>query len=212
MVTLGEAGFANIDLELVVAHNRIVGDQSFLKSEGSGIPAQLVKDGFLSRDVVDRLSIGWHKALQRPDHSFVRQLYVAVGEKSAAEKWSDDLGHEPHQAKGRADLGTVVTLTEPSDNPVLVQCYLRDRIAELLAIPSNDVPMDRPLIDLGMDSISAVDLVDLVAGKFSHTLAPSDILEAQSIDALAAKLQAELATSASIQAKASKTEWIEGEL
>lgn len=78
---LKKGGFSKVDFEVISAHSEILGDEVFLKSEGIGIPSQLVHTGFLSSKVLAKISIEWRKMLKSEDHLITRQLYIAVGEK-----------------------------------------------------------------------------------------------------------------------------------
>lgn len=75
------AGLSLATVTVELAHNGLIGDQPFLKSEGSGIPAQLVASGYLDNAVLEPLTRNWLKMLQTPGHSISRQLWIAVGEK-----------------------------------------------------------------------------------------------------------------------------------
>lgn len=74
-------GFANIDFEVISAHSGVLGDEMFFKSEGVGIPSKLVQEGFLSSKVMGQIAINWRAAIKNENHSIIRQLYMAVGEK-----------------------------------------------------------------------------------------------------------------------------------
>lgn len=78
---LRRCGFAKVDLEVVCAHSSVTGDDMFLKSEGVGIPAQLVKGGYLPAKILDQLAVNWHRVLRHEHHSIYRQLFVSGGEK-----------------------------------------------------------------------------------------------------------------------------------
>ena len=78
---LSQGGFSNICFEVLNAHSSIVGVENFFESEGIGIPIKLVKDGFLSSKVLGRVSVGWTNMLKEKNHSIIRQLYMAIGEK-----------------------------------------------------------------------------------------------------------------------------------
>jgi ubiquinone/menaquinone biosynthesis C-methylase UbiE len=82
---LATAGYAVIAQEIEVAHNAITGDEAFFKAEGVGIPAQLVKDGFLEQTVFESMIQSWKEMLAHPDHCITRQLCVAIGEAQTAE-------------------------------------------------------------------------------------------------------------------------------
>lgn len=187
-----EGGFVNVGMEIVCAHNRLIGDEVFLRSEGSGIPARLVKDGYLSRVAMDRLARKWYAALQRRHHVLYRQLFLASGEKPATGPAA--AAPEP-PGRGPGDLS-------PTDRGILqaesreARCanlvaYLQTLVTGLLRI-GQTAPVDRPLIDLGMDSIGSVELANSVASDLGITLSPVDILEAQSILDMAARLNIEI--------------------
>ncbi|WP_437600758.1 methyltransferase domain-containing protein [Sorangium sp. So ce590] len=80
-IVLKEAGYRNVDLDVVVAHNTLMGDKAFLESEGMSIPLKLVKEGFLSSNDLAELVKEWRSFLQNEEHVIVRQLFVCVGEK-----------------------------------------------------------------------------------------------------------------------------------
>lgn len=192
-VTLANAGLGNVDLEIVVAHNRLVGDQAFLRSEGSGIPAQLVKDGFMARDVMDRLTQRWHDALSRSDHSLVRQLYVAVGEKLADGGGSPGNGGKssgPATEMRRAARPELVHAVgqAPSTAPASAQEaeQIFSRIwAQLLGVAT--VGVDDNFFDLGGDSILVIDVI-AHAREEGFELTPVAIFEHPTVRALARHL------------------------
>ncbi|MBM0276214.1 methyltransferase domain-containing protein [Micromonospora tarensis] len=78
---LRAAGFADIRFDVISAHSQVAGTDAFLRSEGSGIPVQLVRDGYLDSRTLARLTVGWRAMLRRDDHAIIRQLYAAAGRK-----------------------------------------------------------------------------------------------------------------------------------
>jgi ubiquinone/menaquinone biosynthesis C-methylase UbiE/acyl carrier protein len=190
---LQEAGFSDVDLEIVCAHSRVIGDEAFLKSEGSGIPAQLVKDGYLSRDVLDRLARKWHDVLGQERHVFFRQLFVAAGEKvpSGAGKPKAE-----SQKKGRGKPSSaahgILSTGSHQERGAFLTAYLQVQVAASLMTEQALIRLDRPLIDLGVDSILSVELANLVATDFGITISAVDVLEAQSILDIAAQLNDEI--------------------
>ena len=107
---LRQAGFAAVDLQVLVAHNELVGDQAFLKAEGSGIPAQLVKTGYLDPASLQRITTQWRSMLASADHAIFRMLLAATGEKPAGEPVLSPVS-EPRAASSSGDL---VAPNEPS--------------------------------------------------------------------------------------------------
>ncbi len=80
-VLLKEGGFSNIDFEIISAHNTILGDEIFFKSEGVGIPTRLVEEGYLTSTLLGKISVQWRNMIKAANHAVVRHLYMAVGEK-----------------------------------------------------------------------------------------------------------------------------------
>lgn len=81
---LKKAGFSEIDFGLVCAHSDLAGVDVFLKSEGAGIPAKLVHDGYLPSSTLGEISEDWLNMLDHEERSIIRQLSIAVGEKVVA--------------------------------------------------------------------------------------------------------------------------------
>ncbi|MBG0566154.1 methyltransferase domain-containing protein [Actinoplanes aureus] len=79
---LRAAGFGDIHFDVLSAHSQVTGIDAFLRSEGSGIPLQLVRDGYLDSRTLARLSVGWRAMRRRDDHAIIRQLYAAAGRKA----------------------------------------------------------------------------------------------------------------------------------
>ncbi|CAM2065403.1 Methyltransferase domain-containing protein [Sulfidibacter corallicola] len=78
---LEEAGFVDIHFDIVVAHNALTGDDIFLASEGVGIPAKLVEEGYLCSKTLATISRKWRDMLQSRPHTIMRKLCIASGRK-----------------------------------------------------------------------------------------------------------------------------------
>ncbi len=81
-IILKKTGFINIDFEVIAAHNEIVGDDIFFKSQGVGIPTKLVRDGYLSSELLGKISVQWRNIVRNQNHAIIRQLYMGIGEKT----------------------------------------------------------------------------------------------------------------------------------
>lgn len=80
-ILLNKAGFTNIDFEAICVHSIVKGKESFLKSEGIGIPAKLVEEGYLKSKTLAEVAVGWRQMMKAEDSGIIRQLYLAVGER-----------------------------------------------------------------------------------------------------------------------------------
>ena len=85
---LKRVGFSEIDFRIICAHSEIIGDDIFRRSEGVGIAARLVKDGYMDKKDLVSISKAWRNMLNAETHGIVRQLSLAAGikrgEKSAS--------------------------------------------------------------------------------------------------------------------------------
>jgi SAM-dependent methyltransferase/acyl carrier protein len=190
---LMEAGFSRVDLEIVSAHSTVVGDEVFLKSEGSGIPAQLVKGGYLARDVMDRLARKWHSALHEKRHVFFRQLFVAAGEKQQVH--ASHVRMQPLQmgrSKQSPAVQAVLNADSQQERLRLLTTYVQVQIAASLRTEATRIPLEKPLIDLGLDSLVSVELANRFAGDFGVTISAMDVLDSQSVHAAARLLEEEI--------------------
>lgn len=84
-VYLENSNFERINFEIIIAHNRLSADETFLKAENVNISKSLVDAGYLSRNTLADLVEKWFEMLKDPYHVFYRQLFVVSGEKSRNE-------------------------------------------------------------------------------------------------------------------------------
>jgi len=87
-IYLENSNFEKINIEIVTAHSKISGDETFLKAENVNISKSLVESGFLHRDTLANLVEKWFEMLKDPYHVFYRQLFVVSGEKNRSGKFS----------------------------------------------------------------------------------------------------------------------------
>lgn len=76
----------------------------------------------------------------------------------------------------------------PSDSPGSLIGYLRQRTAEVLGVPSAEVPDGEPLLDLGLDSLSALLFANRIRADLGRDVSITTIFEAPSLQALAAAI------------------------
>jgi acyl carrier protein len=181
-----KAGFTAVDLHLIAAHNQLVGDKAFLKAEGSGIAAQLVKTGYLDPQTFGEVAGEWRAMLTDPDHAIFRMLFAVSGEKSER---PGDAG--PVKARSiSVGNGAEVAADIKHDIAELrsreqIQQFMREILAEEMKIPADSLPTDESLIHLGVDSMAALSLCSAVEARLGRTLSIAEVLCGGSIDDLA---------------------------
>ncbi|KYF89955.1 hypothetical protein BE20_19175, partial [Sorangium cellulosum] len=68
--------------------------------------------------------------------------------------------------------------------------YLRARVAAALRRPAADLPLDEPLVRLGLDSLMAVELRSRLAAELAIAVSIVDVLRSPGVLALAELLAA----------------------
>jgi acyl carrier protein len=180
---------------VVAAHNQIVGDLAFLRAEGAGIPVQLVKSGHLASDALDRIASQWRSMLTCHDHAIVRIL-MAAGGKKMAERAADPANSS--RAEVGAPLPQSIVEDHPdqasdgplSRDPAAIGNFIQATLARELKVSAESLPMDEPMISIGVDSMAAVGLCSELETRLSITLPMVDVLSGKTINEIAAQVLA----------------------
>ena len=194
------AGFSNVDLQIVGAHSEIVGDEIFLQSEGSGIPVQLVKDGYLTSEVYSKIALKWNRLLKTEGHSIFRQLFVSAGEKDSAIPFAVDKDKKSYV---QSELGKRVTKDVPAKESLRGAVSGDDRIYEGPRNPTEKkvaeiwqeilcrerVGINENFFEAGGSSILAPEIVVLLEKEFSQELSVVDLFDYPTIALLAKRVQ-----------------------
>lgn len=165
-VFLKKTGFSNVDLEIISAHSAVIGDGPFLKSEGPGIPTQLVESGYLEAETYQKIIAKWHEMLKNNEHAIVRQLYVASGRKGSGqthisvvtsnEKMVHYAPGEKPRIKSVIDAYSALKGNDEFDKVIDL---VRNHVSKLLgSVPVDTIKDDIALTDIGIDSEMATDL------------------------------------------------------
>jgi SAM-dependent methyltransferase/acyl carrier protein len=153
---LEEAGYSDISLDVVGVHSYHTGDDAFLQAEGVGISARLVEDGFLAREKLDAIAEKWRALFENESHSFYRQLFAASGRKPGADAPVEDRkSASRHRARGMEGVAAAPSSPEDADG---VAGAIRRIIAVALEKDEVAVAPESALVDLGFDSLAAVDV------------------------------------------------------
>lgn len=190
---LQQNNFANVNIETIVAHSQVIGDQIFMQSEGSGIPSKLVEDGYLPREVFDRIAYKWVEMLQEEDHVIFRQLFVAGGEKiagylnknSMATALADGTGK---QGKLPAEDAAKLQTEESPVRPPAKNCeeQMRDIWREILDLET--VGLHDNFFDLGGNSLLAVQIVQRIKKIIGAPVSVTELFQYPTVNALAQSL------------------------
>ncbi|MFC1831126.1 methyltransferase domain-containing protein [Thermodesulfobacteriota bacterium] len=194
---LKKSGFLNVDIETIIAHSEVVGDEIFLRSEGSGIPAKLVEDGYLSREILDNLTGKWFEMLQEDNHSVFRQLFVVGGEKSLSQDVSVVNGGEQGETASPLVREEVVPLTEVREaqleNTITSPTSMIEIEKKISEIWSNvlgisDIGINDNFFELGGNSLLAVRIVKDIKKILTENISVTQLFQYPTIGSLTSNL------------------------
>lgn len=179
---LSEAGLNVVGYEVETAHSAMVGDEAFLRAEGAGIPAQLVRSGFLSEEIYRSMVASWKSMLRNPDHSIVRPLFVAAAQKPR-------VGEEKTRAETAAVNRTQETPVpnRPDLDFVPPSPGLEEDIASIWrgAMGLDQVGVTANFFDLGGDSLMLEEIGAALETKLSRELPIATLFQFPTIQSLA---------------------------
>lgn len=193
---LKRSGFSNIDMQIITAHSSIVGDSIFLKSEGSGIPAKLIKDGYLSGEIYTKIVEKWKKLLRTEDHSLFRQLFFSVGvkliqpsivnTKNALNASKSSLPEEPQTSLGKTDLATEIRDAIHKTEFNTSAATAEDKIAFIWSkvLNRNKIALNENFFEAGGSSLYALEIVKILKEEFQKKISITDLFENPTISLL----------------------------
>lgn len=182
---LREGGFANTGLDIIGVHSHFTGDRPFLKSEGVGISLQLVKDGYLRAETLDSISRQWRDLLSTRNHAFYRQLFVAVGEKPASAVALQDEDLPARQGRYLGLSPEALLASAPEVQYETMQRYLAGLIAMAVETDAAQIDGQATLVDLGFDSLAAVDVRAQVEADFGIEFSIVELFEKETLGKIA---------------------------
>lgn len=170
---LREAGFRVVSQDVEIAHNAVLGDDAFIRAEGVGIAAKLVEDGFLAQAKLDQMIRSWKDMLAHPGHSIMRQLFVAVGENSAAAVASVTSAPQAKPVAHRA---------APAAGGVGLQKAVEEIWCAALDVPSVDDKAN--FFDLGGTSLALMDVQEQLLEKLGKDVPMATLFQYPTIEGL----------------------------
>ena len=84
--------------------------------------------------------------------------------------------HPEDARHGQHLRSRLLGLPEAAQMPVLVQ-FIREQVAAVLKVPPNTIEMDRPLVELGLDSLTSFELKNRIETELGTTLAIGAFLQ-----------------------------------
>ncbi len=211
---LKKAGFADIDLKILGSNSKLIGDEAVIGSESIGISSKLVKDGYLSADILDRIAVLWRELFNHPEHVFFRQIFMCVGEKSISGLVGDIVSdreillHRPEQPSGYSIK--FLKGLDDSDRLNLIVKYMCSELSIILAKNSSLIKSSAGLVEMGLDSLAVVDLKNRIMGGLGTDILVSELFSCPTLHEVA-KLISNKIKQAGCQKQSFNTEEPEGE-
>ncbi len=109
-------------------------------------------------------------------------------------------GAENRLARGGLAGVDAILAADPADRPGLVGTLLRDKFGRVLGMPPDRLEGDRPLLQLGIDSLMAVELRNWVHHELRVDLPIVELMRCPGLDGLAAVLADRIAEEPSPEA------------
>jgi acyl carrier protein len=109
----------------------------------------------------------------------------------------------------RVPLIQVLAQLPPEDRLTAIQSHIIEQVAQVLALPAGSVRKDRGFADLGMDSLMALEVRNILSSALGVALSPAVLFEHPSIEALAAHLEQRISTSEEVAVDATATNAVE---
>ncbi len=78
-----------------------------------------------------------------------------------------------------------INAADPAERPRLLQTLVRDKLAHVLGIASDRLDFDKPLLQLGIDSLMAVELRNWLEGELRVNLPIVELMRSPSLSGLA---------------------------
>eukprot|EP00930_Biecheleria_cincta_P082646 TRINITY_DN72347_c0_g1_i1.p1 TRINITY_DN72347_c0_g1~~TRINITY_DN72347_c0_g1_i1.p1 ORF type:complete len:821 (+),score=204.70 TRINITY_DN72347_c0_g1_i1:142-2604(+) len=159
-------------------------DEAAAEVEQANVIAQDTNDQALAKDVENlRKTLEDRKrqeaeALRTPQ---VAQPQLAQGPKAA---------QAPVAAQAAAEVSAAAPVSKGLD-PAYVHKALASMVKDAIASDEDEVELDTPFMDAGMDSLSSVALMSMVAKEFSMSLSPSLVFDFPTLRAMEDHLIAE---------------------
>ena len=193
---LGEVGY--------VARNGNIGErfegqglQSFSPREATALLGRLLQHGMTQAGVV---RMDWN--------SWSRLGGINGGSPRFQQLCKEaDKGKDGNSPDGMAMRKTLLAAPAERRKEMLLE-FLKDKVARVLGSTPDKVDLTKPLTDVGLDSLMAVELRNWVEGELRVTLPIAELLQGPSVDRLADVLLEQL-TKADAPPTPTRTELIE---
>jgi NADPH:quinone reductase-like Zn-dependent oxidoreductase/SAM-dependent methyltransferase/acyl carrier protein len=134
------------------------------------------------------MRMDWHQVAKSTSRAEVPQRLSLLTGASGIEQQGGEEGSQLQEALLHAT---------PEEREAIVQTYIREQVARVLGASAAKLDIDRPLNELGLDSLMSVELKNRVEGDVALSLPTSALMQSPTINSLSAAMLNQLTTLAS---------------
>ena len=134
------------------------------------------------------MRMDWHKVATSTSRGGVSQLLSSLIGAN---------GTEPQGGEEGSRLREAVLHAKPEERETIVQTYIREQVARVLGASAAKLDIDRPLNELGLDSLMSVELKNRVEREGALSLPIGALMQSPTINSLSTAIFNQLTTLAS---------------
>jgi acyl transferase domain-containing protein/acyl carrier protein/ubiquinone/menaquinone biosynthesis C-methylase UbiE len=152
----------------VAEHLKAVGAKGIPSSEALSILGQLLSKGIVQAEVADMDWRAWAKSATSKSSPRL-SLLVSPGT-------LDEAGLEE-----QGQVRQLVLAAHPEQRQQIVESFLKDRVARVLGMSASQIELERPLNELGLDSLMMVELKNRIEKEAGISLPTAELMRGPSI-------------------------------
>jgi acyl carrier protein len=173
---LGETGFVSRHPE-VAQRFEAMGVRSFTALQGLSLLGRFLEEG---RGNCGVMKVEWRlfKKLYAGRELSLRFAHLVDSSRDAEESGK----------RGSSALRHALLAAEPAQRRTMLSTALQEQVARVLGVPTDKLDLEKPLSELGLDSLMAIELRNWVEGDLRLSLPAVELLKGPSVLQIADKL------------------------
>jgi acyl carrier protein len=135
------------------------------------------------------MRMDWQKVAKSLSTAELSQMLSALAGASTLEQQGGEEGSR---------IREVVLQAKAEEREEIIQTYIREQVARVLGASASKLDADRPLNELGLDSLMGVELKNRVESDLTLSLPMRELMQSPTINSLSRAILGQLTTSASV--------------
>jgi acyl carrier protein len=134
------------------------------------------------------MRMDWQKVAKSLSTTELSQMLSALAGMSTLEQQAGEEGSR---------IREVLLQAKPLEREEVIQTYIREQVARVLGASASKLDSDRPLNELGLDSLMGVELKNRVESELTLSLPMRELMQSPTINSLSKAILGQLTTPAS---------------